>query len=63
MHNNPASLIDLKEKFDVSKKITPIVKSRFLAIDGLRGAACLSVVALHCYALAGFYPTPFFSHD
>ena len=35
-------------------------ESRFAAIDGLRGVACLGVVALHCYVLAGFYPTPFF---
>ena len=60
MYNNVTDLINLKDKFDTSEKMIPMVKSRFLAIDGLRGAACLSVVALHCYALAGFYPTPFF---
>ena len=34
-------------------------KSRFASIDGLRGLACLFVVALHCYTLAGEFPTPF----
>lgn len=33
--------------------------SRFDAIDGLRGIACLGVVILHCYTLAGGYPVPF----
>jgi peptidoglycan/LPS O-acetylase OafA/YrhL len=48
--------LEQKKKLEIHPNSTT---ARFDAIDGLRGIACLGVVILHCYTLAGKYPVPF----